>query len=304
MPNQKFILVVICISLLFASCGSERGSKEGLKENITQKSAEVKTHTGGCILCESIGEVPEGLYQVTDVIETDEFPPFNKKITSMGITLLGSDDISDQFMRNVARTIQAMFDPEGEKIDQELQQEMIRNMYKYKATIPLYKGHDHEMSSEDQAKWAETRKKISACDIIMEAVPTQINEVVEHILHHVSDVGLHYTFPEEWGISNTSTIHMAVKDAIEKGYYKVEQYSDAADERHNRVLIQEYTYWIIFDVWELRETFFPRDAEFAVKTGADLKEKLPMSYDLVVETIPKVMVRPGDELLIELFGSE
>jgi hypothetical protein len=175
-------------------------------------------------------------------------------------------------------------------------------MYKYKATIPLYLGQDDKMSPENRAVWAETKKSISACDIIMEAVPTQVNEVVEHILHHVSDIGLHYTFPDEWGITNTSTAYLAVKDAIDKGYYKVEQYSDAGNER-NRVLIQEYAYWIIFDVWGLREIFFPRDAEFAVKTAADLKEKLPMSYNLVVETIPKVMVRPSDELLIKLFGS-
>jgi len=302
MLKQSVFIALICISFLIASCGSKKsGSKD---EATTEQSAGVKTHTGGCILCEATGEVPEDLYQVTGVVPTDEYPPFNKKITSMGIMLLGTDDISDQFMVNVAKAIQAIIDPAGEKIDAELQQEMIRNMYKYKAAIPMYLGHDHDMSDENREVWRETRKKISACDIIMEGVPSQINEVFEHILHHVSDVGLHYTFPDDWGISNTSRAHLAVKDAIDKGYYKVEQYGDAGDERLNRVLIQEYAYWIIFAVLDLRETFFPRDAEFAIKTGADLKEKLPMSYDLVVETIPKVLVRPSDELLIELFGED
>jgi len=302
MLKQSVFIASICLSFLLASCGSNKSGSKA--EETTEQSAGEKNHTGGCILCEATGEVPEDLYQVSDVVATDEFPPFNKKITSMGIMLLGNDDISDQFMINVAKAIQALINPAGEKIDAELQQEMIRNMYKYKAAIPLYQGHDHEMSDKNQAIWRETRKKISACDIIMEAVPTQINEVVEHILHHVSDVGLHYTFPDDWGISETSRVHIAVQDAIDKGYYKVEQYGDAGDERLNRVLIQEYAYWIIFAVMELREPFFPRDAEFAVKTGADLKEKLPMSYDLVVETIPKVLVRPSDELLIELFGAD
>lgn len=301
MKNQRIVLSLLSLVFLFASCMSNNNSEADKND----QSAEVKAQTGGCILCNELGEVPEDLYQVTEVFETDEFPPFNKAITSMGITLLGNEKISDDFMEKVAKAIQAMFDPNGPQIDKNLQEKMIANMYKYRATIPLFLGHNYDMSEVDEAAWEETTKKISACDIIMEAVPTQINEVVEHILHHVTDVGLHYTFPEEWGINTSSKAYHATQDAINKGFYEVEDYGDIDDpETYNRVLIQEYAYWIIFDVWELREPFFPRDTEFNVKTSADLKEKLPSSYDLVMETIPKVMVRPSDELLIELFGIE
>ena len=148
----------------------------------------------------------------------------------------------------------------------------------------------------------------SICDIIMEGVDGQITEVVEHILHHVTDVGLHYTFPDRWGVSETSAVGKAVSEAVEKGYYNVDSYSeikesdDAGDDVYNRVLIQEYAYWIIYDFWELREIFGPTDGdEFTILNGAQMKEQLPASYDLIVQTVPKVMVAPSPEMLREFF---
>ena len=74
------------------------------------------------------------------VIPTDEYPPFNKKLTVCGITLIGNDKITDEFMRKVGRVIQAMFSPEGDHIDRELQEEMITNMYRYRTSITKYYG--------------------------------------------------------------------------------------------------------------------------------------------------------------------
>ena len=115
-------------------------------------------------------------------------------------------------------TITEIF-PQKEGLDPELQQELLTNLYKYRTVIPLFKGEDHEFSQEVEAAWDRTRNQNSICDIIMQDVPGQIMEVVEHILHHVSDVGLHYTFPNEWGISRTSKLYQAMQEAIEKGYY-------------------------------------------------------------------------------------
>jgi hypothetical protein len=239
---------------------------------------------------------------MTDIVQTDEYKPFTKKITVCGLTLIGRDNISDEFMTKVARTIKAIFARDGDNIDADLQAELLRNMYKYRALIPFFQGRERDFSPEDEALWDVTRSKNSVCDIIMEGVELQTNEVVEHILHYVCDVGLHYTFPDEWGISTTSKAYKVTQEAIAKKYYAVEQYGDDAREELNRVLIQEYAYWIIVAYWDLREPFFPRDAEFYnVKTPADLKAKLPQSYELVDRTIPKVMAAPGRAMLREFF---
>jgi hypothetical protein len=293
------ICLILCLVLVLGSCTTEKAEpKKAEAEKMASEEAEsVKTHLGGCILLSPEGEVPENLYQESDVIPTDEYKPFTKKLSVYGITLIGRDDISDDFMRKVAKTITEMFPQEGEGIDAELQKEILINMYRYKPVIPLFLGHEHEFTPEDEAAFDITRSQNSICDIIMEGVPGQVNEVVEHILHFVTDCGLHYTFPDEWGISETSKVYHAMQEAIEKEYYIVEQYGDRDSEVRNRVLIQEFAYWLIGSGWNFLGPYAP-DAEWKiVRTKSDLKEMLPLSYELFESTIPKVMASPSTETL-------
>ena len=292
--------VILCLILVFGACTSEKAEPEKAEEGkvASERTESVKTHLGGCILLAPAAEAPSDLYQESDVVSTDEYKPFTKKLSVYGIVLIGRDDISDDFMRKVAKAIKEMF-PQGNGIDVELQKELLRNMYKYKTVIPFFKGQDHEFAPEDEAAWDLTRSQNSICDIIMEGVPGQVNEVVEHILHHVSDVGLHYTFPDEWGISKTSKVYQAMQEAIDKGYYIIDQYGERDDEVRNRVLLQEFAYWVIGSGWNFLGPYAP-DAEWKIiRTASDLKEKLPLSYELFESTIPKVMVSPSIDTLEE-----
>ena len=91
-------------------------------------------------------------------------------------------------------------------------------------------------------------------------------EVVEHILHYVSDLGLHYTFPDEWGISKTSALAQAMNKAVDEGYYDVTSYEDIDDEEvRHRVMMQEFAYWVISTAWNLQEPYGP--------IGEDLSKK-------------------------------
>ena len=89
---------------------------------------------GGCILTSPIGEVPADLYQESDVVATDEYGPFTKRLSVYGITLIDRDDASDGFMKRVAKTIKEIF-PQDERMDLALQEELIKNLYRYKTTI-------------------------------------------------------------------------------------------------------------------------------------------------------------------------
>jgi hypothetical protein len=292
--------VILCLILVFGACTSEKAEPEKTEEGkvASERTESVKTHLGGCILLSPAAEAPSDLYQESDVVPTDEYQPFTKKLSVYGIVLIGRDDISDDFMRKVAKAIKEMF-PQGNGIDVELQKELLRNMYKYKTVIPFFKGQDYEFAPEDEVVWDLTRSQNSICDIIMEGVPGQVNEVVEHILHHVSDVGLHYTFPDEWGISKTSKVYQAMQEAIDKEYYIIDQYGERDDEVRNRVLLQEFAYWVIGSGWNFLGPYAP-DAEWKIiRTASDLKEKLPLSYELFESTIPKVMVSPSIDTLEE-----
>ena len=288
MSTRQVFCAIVTLTLLLCSCKSENTAPE--------TTEAVKIHLGGCILVKPAAEAPSDLYQESDIVPTDEYKPFTKKLSVYGITLIGRDDISDDFMQKVAKTIKEMF-PQGGDIDSELQKEVLRNMYRYRTVIPLFLGEDHEFAPSDEAAWDITTSQNSICDIIMEGVPGQVNEVVEHILHHVTDVGLHYTFPDEWGISKTSKLYQAMQEAIDKKYYDIRQYEEDDEEEKIRVLLQEYAYWIIYCSWDLRETYGPKEAEWSIMNSSELKAKLPQSYELFESTIPKVMVSPSRSML-------
>ena len=257
MKTRFVICTIICLALLLGSCGpgKEEQDKAEPTETATETAEPAKTHVGGCILATPSAEVPADLYQATDVVPTEEYKPFTKKLSVYGITLIGRDDITDDFMRRVAKTIKEIF-PQNESIDSELQKEVLRNLYRYRTVIPLFRDEEFEFSPENQEAWNLLTSKNSICDIIMEGVPGQVNEVVEHILHFVTDVGLHYTFTAEWGVWKTSKIYEAMKEAIDKGHYNIGQYreEDIDEEERTRVLIQEYAYWVIFTAWDLYES--------------------------------------------------
>jgi hypothetical protein len=211
------------------------------------------------------------------------------------------DDASDDFMRLVAKTIAESF-PRDESLDLEKQQEILANHYRYNAVIPVPVGDDFSFAEDDSSGFERTAGNNTICDIIMQDVPSgQVMEVVEHILHYVSDVGLHYTFPDEWGINEGSALAGAMRKAIDAGYYNVEQYGDEMGEERFRVLMQEFAYWIISTAWNLQEAYGPQsEDEWTIVNEADLREKLPEFYAVYQRTVGRTMVAPSLETLQEI----
>ena len=250
-----------------------------------------------CVQIEPTGIVPDDLYQVGSVTPTDSYLPFTKKLDVCGITLIAGDKISNPFMENVAHTIKEMFIVNG-NTDTLLQQILLTNLYQYKTVIPLFYGEDWSIEPENESAWDALGAENSVCDIIMEGVPDPVMEVVEHILHHLTDIGLHYTYPADWGLTNSSRLYTITQEAISLGYYDIAQYSDIPETGvRNRVILQEYAYWVIYTTWDLRENYGPAQSEWSIVTGSELLSKLPESYALFQETIPSVMTCPSQETL-------
>ena len=248
-----------------------------------------------CVQTEPTGIVPEDLYQVGSVTITGSYLSFTKKLDVCGITLIAGDDVSNPFMENVALTINEMFIVNG-NTDTLLQQTLLTNLYQYKTVIPVFYGEDWTIERETNLDAIGGEN--SVCDIIMEGVPDPVMEVVEHILHHLTDIGLHYTYPADWGLTSSSRLYNVTQEAISLGYYDVAQYSDIPEIGiRNRVILQEYAYWIIYTAWDLRENYGPAQSEWSIGTGDELLSKLPESYALFQETIPSVMTRPSHETL-------
>ena len=250
-----------------------------------------------CVQDQPLGDVPEDLYLLDSIEKTGSYPPFTKKLTVCGIVLVARDDVSDLFMEKVARTIAEMFTVHN-TTDTIMQRELLTNLYRYRTMIPIFHGEDWKLSSAEEHLMDQTREANSICDIIMEGVSGQVTEVVEHILHHVSDVGLHMTMPEEWGLSKSSSLYKVTQEAIDKGYYKVDDYSDIEETGvRNRVILQEYAYWIIYTAWDLKKTYGPRESEWLIHTATELQSKLPETTQLFEQTIPQILTCPKRETL-------
>ena len=250
-----------------------------------------------CMLTSPIGDVTNNIYTVGNIEPTEKYPPFTKKLEVCGVTLIARDEISNDFMQNVGNTISDMFSITSDT-DLDMQRQVIESLYRYKTVIPLFYGEDWNISHSEENSWDETSSSNSLCDIIMEDIPNQVMEVVEHILHHVTDVGLHYAMNDDWGLLSDSELYRVTNDAIISGDYDIAQYSDIDEEDvRNRVILQEYAYWIIYTSWDLRQKYGPAESEWSIMSRNELATKQSGSYDLFTRTIPKVMTCPGDSIL-------
>ena len=284
MKNLFFFLSLIFL----ASC-----SNKNLSDKVTL-SSDIALD---CILSSPEGSIPIDLYSIGEIITSDEYPPFTKKLTACGITLIARDEISNEFMRNVAITISEMFTTTS-NTDTELQQRLIENLYKYNTTIPLFYGENWDIPDSDESNWDNTMAENSMCDIIMEDIPNQVMEVIEHILHHMTNIGLHFTMVEDWGLNSDSELYRATNAAISSGNYDISQYSDISEiDVRNRVIVQEYAYWIIYTAWDLRKKYGPIESEWLIMTKEEFIRKEPVAFELFQNTIPKILSCPSDSML-------
>jgi hypothetical protein len=124
----------------------------------------------------------------------------------------------------------------------------------------------------------------------------QVMEVIEHILHAITDVGLHYEFPNDWGISTKSKLSTAMQKAIRNGYYDIRSYDDLKREDepeiYHRVILQEFAYWFISTAWNLQEPYGPNEREWTIRNRAQLKKKLPEFFAVYKKTVEQVMSAP------------
>ncbi|MXZ38606.1 MAG: hypothetical protein F4230_15080 [Holophagales bacterium] len=301
---RRFALALLI--LMLAGCGGREAADSGddkLAEGAVAEAADsAPTHLGGCILLDPKGDVPEDVYQHGDVVATNALAPFTKELQVYGLKLAARDDISDDYMRLVARTIAESF-PRDAGLDADFQRELLANHYRYNALIPVPLGYDYSFMDEADERWAAIERDNSVCDVIMQDVPQgQVMEVVEHILHYVTDIGLHYTFPEVWGIAEDSELARAMAKAVDEGYYQADQYLDIEDaEIRFRVQMQEFAYWFITTAWNLQAPYGPVwEEEWTIRDQDELREKLPELYAAYEETAARVMVAPSLATLREI----
>ncbi len=288
--------LVLSLSLLF---NNALASKITDKQHDEHREKIQKTHTGHCVLKQPQQSKRSHVYAQTNIIKTTDYKPFSKKISVYGLTFVAQNDVSDQFMLDVAKTMQKMF-VRTASTNKKAQTALLQNLYQYNAVLPIYKaGTEDKLSAKQQLELMSLKEKNSMCDIIIEGSPKQTLEVVEHILHAVTDIGLHYLNPKKWGLNKKSTLYKNMQQAISKNYYNISKYDEFKENKtiYHAAIMQEFAYWLISSYWNIQEKYGLGEDEWILVNKQKLQRFLPKGYQLVNNTIPNVMSVPSKKTL-------
>ena len=140
--------------------------------------------------------------------------------------------------------------------------------------------------------------------------PEQIGEVLEHLLHTVTAVGLKLAFPEAWDyMDESSALFVAMQEAIAKDVYRITDYEalkgDA--EGYNKVLATEFIYWLILAEWDYFETAGKNEdggtgnSEFTLASPAEIESNLPLGHQFYLDHVVKVLSVPDKAVITALF---
>ena len=216
---KKFLLLLLSFSLLIR-CSSNNSSEDSEQTNVVNTTS-------------------------TSDNTNQDYPNF---IDSMKMRIFAKEGVSVEFLNNVGKTYEAMFG-EGPNVD-----ENMRSIY-LKATEDNYVyqrlGIDgSEESSNFEPGDPPAPYNDNVTDFIWEMAqggPDQIGEVIEHLLHTITNVILYLSFPEEWDYNNPSSLlSLAMQESIDKEIYDISSYDELLDndpEIYNSGEKRRWAFW-------------------------------------------------------------
>ncbi|CAM1342244.1 hypothetical protein [Tenacibaculum amylolyticum] len=293
--KKIFCLAVICVLTIFTSCKVTPKKQE-------ERGQEKNPKLGACVFATPQNSKTVNPSNLAISIHNGS-GAFAKKMNVYGMEFIVMKDVPNSFLEEVGTTLQEIF-PQDSSLNLVRQHKVLNNLIQYKATIPVIDGH-HDAMPENvmEELYTKYENKCSVCDVIMYNVPLQTMEVVEHLLHFITDIGLNYEYPEEWSFNTKdATVFNVMQEAINKGFYDIDSYDDLKEDKeaYERVVIQEFAYWLISTYWNLQEEYGPNENEWTIRNKDELKNKLPSAYNLVENTVGEIMKTPSKSILEKL----
>ena len=258
------------------------------------------------------------------VIEDTYYLPFNRYIDSHGLRIFVLDDVSNSFIKKVAATYEAMLTTNS-LIDTEQRatfKEALENNYVFQKVGvegPEYYGggnnfqkpHPTNGNYRDEQTdyiWEGTSRTYGDKTNI-QAAASQTGTVIEHLLHTITSIGFNLVYPEWKWADSSSSINLAMQQAIDGGYYDISSYASVLDrdpEGHMALIVQEFSFWLVLAEWEYFELTDKsnNNTEFTLRTASDIADKLPLAHQLYLDTFAKVFSAPDKSLIQALFSNE
>ncbi len=270
-------------------------------------------------------------------------------------SLDGGNAVSDEFMEKVARTVQLLLDPNAPGIDPAAQMAAMNGManncsreggypqgldpnwygitlqlmWDVKASKPginigktseAHRAIDFVIQTpqpDDNGQLVERNEhgELVVRDADGSEVNTQINEVLEHLLHTFNHFAFPVAYPVELNIQTPEgQLWEAMQEAIANNVYGISSYADADDgsNQYYALLMQEYSWWLILAEWDYINKYYPdREAggvplspEWAdnSRTPAGVAANNPLGHALYQNYLSKIVAKPSSGILDAMYA--
>ena len=236
----------------------------------------------------------------------NDFPNY---VDSNNLRIFARKGVSDSFLKNVGSAYGEIL-KDNSKIDQSMKSKYLstsKDKYVYQRV-----GLDGMASGSDFDSGTPPKPYgDNATDYIWEMSSggvDQIGEVIEHLLHTVTAVALYLSY-SDWNYkSSTSPLYLAMREAVDKNVYDISSYDELKnDDAYERIITQEYAYWLILAEWDYYVTSGKKDngmtgnGEFTLGTPSEIKSQLPLGHKLYEDYIEKIFSIPNKGNIISLF---
>jgi len=263
-----------------------------------------------------IGLIGTSYGEPMKVHENRQFDPFIKYIDVENLRLFSLEEVSNVFMEKVAKTYLLML-KDNSQIDLEMRSKflkILKDHYVYQR-IGL-EGPDYyerkfnaNFGRLPQSRTVESGPyRDNVTDYIWEYKErndSQINEVIEHLLHTITNVAFAIQF-RDWDWENPSSmIRQATKEAIDKGIFNISDYQEILDqgdiEGFNKAITTEFAYWLIAVEWSYGDFFDLPNSEFRLGNRNEIAKTLPIGHRMYKCYVEKVLSPPKLNDLLSIF---
>ena len=314
---------MIVFSVIIIACNTDiQSENQQAPDQANSKNIVIETKENATSVPSDstmIDKTPSQHTNEENIIFYDEkYIPFNRFIDSNGLRIFVLDGVSEDIIFKITHTFESMWESTlhtDELLRQELR-DTFKKRYVYQRVgyaNPDYYGGEPPVYPLIADKLNENTSEYTHnhIDYIWEKEPQeqtrQSIEVIEHLLHTITDQGLRFVFPETWDWNDpNSMLVRAMNDAIDKGYYNIESYDDIKKhslDDFNRVIATEFAFWMILSAWDMFEiTNMSANEEWNIDSSKVLEQELPIAYELYKSTVKKVLSPPNHDYLKELYS--
>ena len=246
-----------------------------------------------------------------DSYDTKDLGDFSAYIDAKNMRIFAKKGVSDLFLNNVGKSYEAMF-RNGSNINQSMRSHYLSTT-KDEYVFQRVGLQNMENNPNFDAGTPPKPYDENATDYIWEIKDggkEQIGEVVEHLLHTVTNVILYLAYPNEWDFNKSSSaLSKAMQEAIDKGIYKIYSYDELKNDKeiYHKILTQEYAYWLILAEWDYyiiggkKMDGMSGNEEFTIGTSSEISAQLPLGHKLYKDYVEKILSIPDSETILSLF---